>query len=152
MSWRGVVNQLVSEASANLPVSLTAPSRPDLPTTPNRGHSLWISILHLQPPKLSPQTTLQPAPSPPPPSSRPHHRDPCKKQKNFLFLGCRIQGDVGQTGDPGRPLANGGVELVGFPKGDKGAQVCGMMLFREIKRDVSWARKSQVVQQSWLLL
>jgi len=31
---------------------------------------------------------------------------------------------VGQPGDPGLPLVNGVVELVGFPKGDKGTKVC----------------------------
>lgn len=45
-------------------------------------------------------------------------------KKKSLFLGYRIQGDVGPPGDPGRPLVNGVVELVGFPKGDKGTKVC----------------------------
>lgn len=41
-----------------------------------------------------------------------------------LFLGYGIQGDVGLPGDPGQPMINGVVEFVGFPKGDKGKQVC----------------------------
>lgn len=40
-----------------------------------------------------------------------------------LFLGYGIQGDVGTPGDPGQPLINGVVELMGFPKGSKGMQV-----------------------------
>lgn len=43
---------------------------------------------------------------------------------NSLFLGYGIQGDVGLPGDPGQPMINGVVEFVGFPKGDKGMQVC----------------------------
>lgn len=45
-------------------------------------------------------------------------------KKKSLFLGYRIQGDVGPPGDPGRPLVNGVVEFVGIPKADKGTQVC----------------------------
>lgn len=41
-----------------------------------------------------------------------------------LSLGYGIQGDVGVPGDPGQPMINGVVEFVGFPKGDKGTQVC----------------------------
>ena len=31
---------------------------------------------------------------------------------------------MGLPGDPGQPMINGVVEFVGFPKGDKGTQVC----------------------------
>ena len=31
---------------------------------------------------------------------------------------------MGLPGDPGQPMINGVVEFVGFPKGDKGMQVC----------------------------
>ncbi|KAF3837388.1 hypothetical protein F7725_004852 [Dissostichus mawsoni] len=34
------------------------------------------------------------------------------------------KGDAGSPGEPGQPLINGIVEFVGFPKGDKGLQVC----------------------------
>lgn len=44
-----------------------------------------------------------------------------------LFLGDAIQGDVGLPGDPGQPMINAVVEFVGFPKGDKGLQVCWKM-------------------------
>lgn len=52
--------------------------------------------------------------------------------KNSLFLGYRIQGDVGLPCDSG-PLVNGVVEFVGVPKGDKGTQVYAMTLLRQIK-------------------
>lgn len=41
-----------------------------------------------------------------------------------LFPGYGVQGDVGLPGDHGQPMINGIVELLGYPKGDKGMQVC----------------------------
>lgn len=62
-----------------------------------------------------------------------HLSPPCPALSRFatvtsvnssLLLGYGIQGDVGLPGDPGQPMINGVVEFVGFPKGDKGMQVC----------------------------
>lgn len=56
-----------------------------------------------------------------------------------LFLGYGLQGDVGLPGDPGQPMINGVVEFVGFPKGDKGMQVC-------------WKKKLRLVSESTSLM
>lgn len=112
------------KASATLPVSLklllTLTSPP-----PHEGsqllkvHFITVSL------KPSPQNQLAPvvAASVQPPLHPVLY-------KNSLFLGYRIQGDVGLLGDPGV------VEFVGVPKGDKGTQVCAMVLLRRIK----WTR------------
>lgn len=59
------------------------------------------------------------------PSNPPLPQPPsCCHVKTLSSLVTVTQGDVGPQGDPGRPLVNGVVEFVGFPKGDKGPEVC----------------------------
>lgn len=52
---------------------------------------------------------------------------------------------MGLPGDPGQPMINGVVEFVGFPKGDKGMQVCWetqAFYFTVTKKSVSNIKKS----------